>query len=380
MRVLKARPRAPRVSVFLVLAACLAALVSLYCEETIPAATERATTEATAAATETTQPPVQTDLPTDTATSTTTPAPSDGTGTPGTIPTTAPPTSRPATPGGGTPVLAPPTVAPAPSTTVAPGPSATGQPGPTSTPGPTSVVPVATPTSPSQTPGPTPTLVAGSPTRTQAPFPTATSAPTSEPRPRPTPTATTPAAGPGPGPAATPTNTPMPPPTATPIPNRVEVLLIPETSEPTSEAAPAVLPLGNTMDFTVHVVTHGVKVSAITVSMIYAPAVLEVVDALAPAGLQIEPHPESPLSQFVVDNEVDNSDGTIRFTSGSITPATEDFDLVVVTFRAKAATGDGSLARVWFLVSGGDETQAANAGAPLLAKTANYVGAYILIQ
>ncbi len=108
MRVLKARPRAPRVSVFLVLAACLAALVSLYCEETIPAATERATTEATAAATETTQPPVQTDLPTDTATSTTTPAPSDGTGTPGTIPTTAPPTSRPATPGGGTPVLAPP--------------------------------------------------------------------------------------------------------------------------------------------------------------------------------------------------------------------------------------------------------------------------------
>ena len=378
MRVLKARPRAPRVSVFLVLAACLAALVSLYCEETIPAATERATTEATEAPEEA-QPAVPTDLSTDTATSTTTPALSDGTGTPGTVPTTAPPTAGPGgTPGGGTSEPAPATLAPAATTapggTGAPEPSATGQPGPTATRGPTSVVPVATPTAPSQTPGPTPTLADGSPTRTPTRFSTATSTPSSGPEATPTPTI--PAGGQGPGPTATPTDTPVPPPTATPIPNLVEVLLIPETSE----SAPALLTADETMDFTVHVVTNGVKVSAVTVSIIFAPQVLEVVDALAPAGLQIEPHPDSPISQFVVANEVDNSAGTVRFTSGGITPTTEDFDLAIVTFRAKAAALDGNAALVVFLVDGGAETQAAYVGAPLLAKTANYVGAYILIQ
>ena len=343
MRAFKSQRKAPRVSILLVLASCLAALVSLYCEETIPAATERATTEATATQTET----APADAATDTAVPTETAISADGTETPGAGPQTP-------SPDGQTPQRPAATLAPA-STAAPP----VGRP-PTDTPGPTGVIPVATPTLPGESPEPTPTLADGSPTRqsetTPTRFATATRAPTVTPTappgptrtPVPTPTPTTPAGGPGTGP----TTVPTPPPTATPIPNLVEVLLIPETSEST----PAMLAVGETMDFTVHVITNGVAVNAVSFSMIFPPKILEVVDALAPSGVQIQAHPQSPFT-FVAPQEVSNSDGTIRFVAGTTGRVTGDFDMATVTFRAKKVPQDGNPALVVFLVRGSAETR-----------------------
>ena len=133
-------------------------------------------------------------------------------------------------------------------------------------------------------------------------------------------------------------------------------------------------------DFTVRVLTHGAEVDTASISIAFDAGHLEVLDALGAPGVQIEPHPASPFAGFETENVVDNGNGTIRYTVGSNVPITDDFDLAIITFRAKAGpTPRGDPAQVTFLVSNGDDTALVRDGEQVLAATEDYPGAWISI-
>ena len=167
------------------------------------------------------------------------------------------------------------------------------------------------------------------------------------------------------------------------------VMLSATTREVTGQAEPERISQGSTVDFTVRVLTHGVAVTAITLSMSFDPQFLEVVDASPLAlGLQIEPilDPNSPFhplipGSFTPDNIGDNINGTILYTVGNVNPVSGSFDLAKITFRAKETdTGVGSPTEVLFLVSGSEETQVSKSGKLLLKNRQPFTGAFISIE
>lgn len=138
---------------------------------------------------------------------------------------------------------------------------------------------------------------------------------------------------------------------------------------------------GDTVELTVRVLTHGVEVTAVSVSLAFDPHFLEVVDAdtrrFRP-GVQIRSHPDNPLDQFTVENEADNANGAIRYTVGAVEPVSHDFGLAIVTFKAKGETV-GIPTEVVFVVENGDETAVSKSGALLLAAKEDFPGAFISI-
>ena len=209
------------------------------------------------------------------------------------------------------------------------------------------VTPVATPTvtpTPTALPNPTP-----SPTPTAVPTPTPTS------RPPPTPTVR---------PAST--STPSPTPTATPVPVRAVVMSL---TPATTEQAPTTVTVGNSME-----------VTAASAILEFDPQYLEVVDAVANIpGVQVNSHPDNPLSQFVIEREANNVAGRIFFTSGAFDEATEDFNLAIITFRGVAATPADEDTLVTFQVDNGNETAASVDGRQLLENTEDFTGAWITV-
>ena len=140
---------------------------------------------------------------------------------------------------------------------------------------------------------------------------------------------------------------------------------------------PRTVALGETFSFDVNVLTSGILVSGVSLSMTFKTAFLEVVDAQARPGVQIQPHPGNPLTQFEIENEADNSAGTIRYTVGSTVGTPNDFPVAIITFRAKAPTSGGTPTPVTFLVEDGNETSASRTGALLLEDRAPYTGALV---
>ena len=149
----------------------------------------------------------------------------------------------------------------------------------------------------------------------------------------------------------------------------------------TTQAEPLVMAPGEEGPFTVQVRSAGEEVTAASLSMTFDPTRLEVVDSLPAGGVQIAPHPDNPLTQFTVENEVDNAAGTIKYTVGSQIPASGDFNLAVITFRAKDnPTAPGAPTEVVFLVDNGDETAITWSGQQLLAASSDFIGAWISIE
>ena len=158
---------------------------------------------------------------------------------------------------------------------------------------------------------------------------------------------------------------------------------------PSTASAPVAMAPGSTIDFTVKVLTPGVEVAAITLSIRFEPEFIEVVDAVPITfvpGVQIQAHPETPFPSgvsgvFTIDNEADNTKGTIRYTVGGITPASATFNLAIISFRAKETpTPVGSPTEVVFLVSADRETQVSKSGKLLLKNTEDFTGAFISIE
>ncbi len=101
------------------------------------------------------------------------------------------------------------------------------------------------------------------------------------------------------------------------------------------QPAPGQMSIGTTVDYTVRVLTHGEEVSGVTLSMSFDPAFLEVVDESGnPAGV-IRPHQESPMGVAPSVNQVDNATGAIRYTIAASAAVSTDFDLAIVSFKAK---------------------------------------------
>ena len=166
------------------------------------------------------------------------------------------------------------------------------------------------------------------------------------------------------------------------------VMVPPTTGVPTTPQTPQVMPPGSTGDFIVRVLTPGVDMTAVQISMTFDAQFLEVVDAnpgpFAP-GVQIEPILDSPFhplipGSFTLDNTADNVNGTIRYTVGNATPTSGDFALARIIFRAKGPpTPVGFPTQVIFLVTGGNDTQVSKSGELLLMNTTDFTGAFISI-
>ena len=160
--------------------------------------------------------------------------------------------------------------------------------------------------------------------------------------------------------------------------------------EPVSAAsAPVVIVPGSTVDFTVKVLTPGVEITAVQLSISFDPQFIEVVDAVPltfVSGVQIESHSTSPFhpnipGTFTLDNIADNIEGTIRYTIGNSNPAATDFNLAIISFKAKeAATPVGSPTAVVFVVQDGLDTAVSKSGALLHKARENFAGAFISIQ
>ncbi len=160
--------------------------------------------------------------------------------------------------------------------------------------------------------------------------------------------------------------------------------------EPVSAAsAPVVIVPGSTVDFTVKVLTPGVEIAAVTLSISFDPDFIEVVDAVPSPfvpGVQIQPHPLTPFPAgvggvFTLDNTADNSSGTIRYTVGGTTAVAADFNLAIVSFKAKQVeTPEGSPTEVVFVVRNGQDTAVSTSGALLHKARENFAGAFISIQ
>ena len=160
--------------------------------------------------------------------------------------------------------------------------------------------------------------------------------------------------------------------------------------EPAGTAsAPVPMASGDTIDFTVKVLTAGVEIKAVQLSMTFDTRFLEVVDAVPSPfvpGVQIQPHPETPFPAgvagfFTLDNEADNATGIIRYTVGGTTAAAADFDLAIITFRAKdELTLAGIPTKVVFVVQDGKDTAVSKSGALLHKAMEDFTGAFISIQ
>ena len=164
------------------------------------------------------------------------------------------------------------------------------------------------------------------------------------------------------------------------VPDRVaEINLLPDTSP----GAPLVLTVGDTTDLTVEVNTNGEEANVVSLVMEFDSAVLAVVDAdLGEPGVQIMPV-ASPWNDFTLDNEADNTLGTIVYTIGDATPASGTFNIAIITFEALVPTATAHLVgdptEVVFLVDGGNETIVTIEGAQLLNTTSDYTDAWIEI-
>ena len=156
----------------------------------------------------------------------------------------------------------------------------------------------------------------------------------------------------------------------------VEIVMLPGTSQTT----PRIIPPGGTDNFTVQVRPNGQEITAVTLSMTFDTQLLEVVDALPAPGVQIQPHQDNPLIQFTVENVVDNTNGTIRYTVGSQTPVSTDFNLAIITFRSRGPlTPVGTPSQVVFLVDNGNQTVASKSGQQYLKNASNFTGAWVRI-
>ncbi len=138
---------------------------------------------------------------------------------------------------------------------------------------------------------------------------------------------------------------------------------------------------GTTGDFTVRVITSGVEVTGVSLSIKFNPQSLEVVDAdPSTPDVQIQPHPQNPLNQFTFDNVADNTNGTIIFTVAKAPPGpTADFNLALVTFRAKVETGSNPAQVVFVVDEKGNETSASRAGKLLLKDIADFPGTCVAV-
>ena len=113
------------------------------------------------------------------------------------------------------------------------------------------------------------------------------------------------------------------------------------------------------------ILPSGEEVTGATISMTFAPELVQVVDADPfTEGVQIQGLP--PL-QLVVENVVDNVNGTIRYTAGTTsTGPSTDFNLALITFEAlDVATTPDMPTEVAFVV-GPTDTGVSRAGQQLL--------------
>ena len=141
----------------------------------------------------------------------------------------------------------------------------------------------------------------------------------------------------------------------------VDIIMQPESTQ----EAPIVMPSGGSQDFTVRILPSGEEVTGATISMTFAPELVQVVDADSfTEGVQIQGLP--PL-QLVVENVVDNINGTIRYTAGTTsTGPSTDFNLALITFEAlDVATPPDMPTEVAFVV-GPTDTGVSRAGQQLL--------------
>lgn len=138
--------------------------------------------------------------------------------------------------------------------------------------------------------------------------------------------------------------------------------------------------LGGTQDLIVQVRTNSLEVAAVSIVVRFDPRFLEVVDAnQSIAGVQIAPHANSLLSQFILENQVDNGSGLIRYTVGNVQGVSGNFSLAVVTIQGKALTPEGGLTEVVFLVDESNETAASAVGTALLKNREDFTGAWIRV-
>ncbi len=287
--------------------------------------------------------------------------------TPVSIPTPPPnvegTTPRPDT----TPVSTPPAPVSIPQETFTPRPTPTGAPVPDATEAPPPE-PIDVPPLPIAEPEPAPTeVIAPSPTVAPTPIPKVAPTPT------PTISAPPPPGAPAPAPTAVPTPGTVVKPTPPPIERTVQIVMEPATAN---------MSISDNGDFTVRVLTGGVKVTGVTVSMTFDPQFLKVVDALPQAGTQIRPHPDNNMADFAVENEADNANGTIRFSVDLANGLTSDFNLATITFGAKGEpTPPGAAAAVAFVVQGEGETVVSNDSTSLLLKnTSDFTGSQVTVD
>jgi len=170
----------------------------------------------------------------------------------------------------------------------------------------------------------------------------------------------------------------------------VEIVLAPNTTN----ATPIILAEGDTKSFTARVITHGEEISVVTLSLMFDPNLLEVVDANPTiAGVQIAAAPGSPFGSGSpiggiefgnTDKHVDNATGRIHatFSTFSQTLPNADFDVAVIEFRGKnGPTSPGDPTMVRFVVDSvsWDDTGASKGGTPLLKNDTDFPGAWIRI-
>ena len=156
----------------------------------------------------------------------------------------------------------------------------------------------------------------------------------------------------------------------------VEIVMIPTSTQ----GSPNIMVPSGIEYYTVRVLTHGVELTAAQFSMTFDAQYLEVVDSTGNPATQIRPHQDSPLTQFTLENIADNTNGTIRYSVGSATGVANDFNLAIISLRAKSpATPVGAPTQVTFLVDNGNETAVSKSGQQLLANTSNFTGAYISV-
>ena len=162
-------------------------------------------------------------------------------------------------------------------------------------------------------------------------------------------------------------------------PTVADIKLLPGTTG----ALPLTISPGDTTDFTVQVQPGGQGVAGVTISMKFDTQYLEVVDQGPGAGVQIAPHTASPMEQGPFENVVDNVNGTILFSVGTLEdPAPSgNFPIAIIRFRAKnALTPNGVPAEVKFQVTESPATKVtARGGDPLLMHTGNFAGAWIAV-
>ena len=145
--------------------------------------------------------------------------------------------------------------------------------------------------------------------------------------------------------------------------------MVPETSI----SSPACISQGTELAFTVRVLTSGLKITVVSLVIGFDPELLEVV--------QIQAHPNNPLNLFSIGGQANNEAGTFEFTVGAREPATTDFDVAIITFRAlDQATEPGVPTEVVFLVDEDNETSVFKGKILLLANESDFTGAFLEVR